>query len=44
MSLVFAPKEKVYYVLNSNGIAITWSVIKEQCIQYIERNGGDYHD
>jgi len=43
MSLHFAPKEKVYFVLNSHGIVLTWSVMKEQCVQYIENNGGSYN-
>ena len=29
MSLHFAPKEKVYFVLNSHGIVLTWSVMKD---------------
>jgi hypothetical protein len=44
MSLHFAPKEKVYFVLNSNGVVLTWSVLKEQCIQYIESHGGSYNE
>jgi hypothetical protein len=44
MSVHFAPKEKVWFVLNTHGIVLVWSVIKEQCVQYIESHGGNYHD
>ena len=44
MSLHFAPKEKVYFVLNSNGVVLTWSALKQQCIQYIESRGGIYNE
>lgn len=42
MSVHFAPKEKVWFVLNTHGIVLTWSLFKEQCIQYVESHGGSY--
>jgi len=44
MSVHFAPKEKVWFVLNTHGIVLRYSIFKHECVQYVESHGGSYNE